>query len=148
LEYISTSSIITATQRENGLVLFHLIGKVMYNKSRFFFFLSTFGTNSETYPAGKGDPHSRSASAKDIARDRALDRSLKDPPPLPSWSVAEERRPSRVDVQVGHSPQPLFSFSDFCRCCMRPLRSMRPFWVSTFIKIIRNIVQTLNNAAR
>ena len=52
---------------------------------------------------GKGDPHSRSASAKDIARDRALDQSLKDPPPLAPWFAAEERRTSRVDVDVRDS---------------------------------------------
>jgi hypothetical protein len=49
---------------------------------------------------GKGDPPVRSASAKDIARDRELDRSLEDPPPLPRWLAVEERRTSRVDVNV------------------------------------------------
>ena len=105
---------------------------------------------SDLFLAGKGDPPSRSATAKDIARERALDRSLKDPPPLPSWSVAEERRPSRVDLEVDHSPSDIsICFLTFVsRCCMHPHRSMRPFWGYTFIKIIPNIVLTSNNAAR
>jgi len=62
--------------------------------------------SSEIY-AGKGDPPSRSATAKDIARERALDRSLEDPPPLPPWLVTEERRTSRVDVNMLHASTPI-----------------------------------------
>ncbi|KAH9989612.1 Rad17 cell cycle checkpoint protein-domain-containing protein [Russula vinacea] len=84
----TAGSIVSVTQKENALMLFHLMGKIMYNKR-------------------KGDPQSRSASAKDIARDRALDRSLEDPPPLPSWVAAEERRTSRVDVDMLYASTPI-----------------------------------------
>lgn len=62
-----------------------------------------FAKSDSRFSPGKGDPHS-SASANGIARDRALDQSLKDPPPLPRWAVAEERRTSRVDIEVRDSP--------------------------------------------
>ena len=79
-------------------MLFHLMGKIFYNKRSFASILH-FQTLIQII-TGKGDPHSRSATAKDIARERALDQSLKDPPPLPSWFAAEERRTSRVGVDV------------------------------------------------
>ncbi|KAF8483310.1 Rad17-domain-containing protein [Russula ochroleuca] len=84
----TAGSIVSVTQKENALMLFHLMGKIMYNKR-------------------KGDPDARSASAKDIARDRALDRSLEDPPPLPPWLAAEERRTSRVDVDMLYASTPI-----------------------------------------
>ncbi|KAI0301597.1 Rad17 cell cycle checkpoint protein-domain-containing protein [Multifurca ochricompacta] len=85
---LSVGSIVLVTQREEALLLFHLVGKIMYNKR-------------------KGDSPSRSASRKDIARDRALDQSLKDPPPLPLWLAAEERRTSRVDVDALFTSTPI-----------------------------------------
>ncbi|KAI9465709.1 Rad17-domain-containing protein [Lactarius psammicola] len=84
----NVGSIISMTQKENALLLFHLIGKIMYNKR-------------------KGDPHPNSASAKDISRERALDRTLNDPPPLPPWLTTEERRTSRVDVDLLYASTPV-----------------------------------------
>ncbi|KAI0262615.1 Rad17 cell cycle checkpoint protein-domain-containing protein [Gloeopeniophorella convolvens] len=84
----NSGTIVSSTQRENALVLFHLMGKIMYNKR-------------------KGDPHAKSASSKDVARDRAFDQRLKDPPPLPSWLSAESRRPSRVDVEMLYASTPI-----------------------------------------
>lgn len=71
----------SVTRREQSLALFHLIGKVLYNKR-------------------KGDPPSASAAAKDIQRERDMDRGLVDPTPLPQFLEEHERRPSRVDVDV------------------------------------------------
>ncbi|EIW78507.1 hypothetical protein CONPUDRAFT_167507 [Coniophora puteana RWD-64-598 SS2] len=69
------------TRREQSLVLFHLMGKVLYNKR-------------------KGDPPSSHLSAKDASKERALDAALPDEPALPSWLVEEHgRRRSRVDVE-------------------------------------------------
>jgi len=56
---------------------------------------------------GKGDPHPKSASAKDISRERALDRTLNDPPPLSPWLATEERRTSRVDVDLLYASTPV-----------------------------------------
>jgi hypothetical protein len=72
---------------------------------------------------GKGDPHFRSASAKDIARDRELDRSLEDPPPLPLWLAAEERRTSRVDANVccsSHDDDPDVCLTPSDVVCVHP----------------------------
>ncbi|KAH9060573.1 Rad17-domain-containing protein [Lactarius vividus] len=84
----NVGSIVSTTQKENALLLFHLIGKIMYNKR-------------------KGDPHPKSASAKDISRERVLDRTLNDPPPLPPWLTMEERKTSRVDVNLLYASTPV-----------------------------------------
>ncbi|KAI0327719.1 Rad17-domain-containing protein [Cubamyces sp. BRFM 1775] len=76
------------TRREQSLALFHLLGKIMYNKR-------------------KGDPSSSSASAKDVRRDREIDAGLKDPPPLPLHLKAHERRASRVDVESLYADTPI-----------------------------------------
>lgn len=98
----TTIPIEALTRRESGLALFHLIGKVMYNKrlsSGFSCEQLVEGLTRETL-AGKGDPLSASATAKDIRKEKELDTMLKDPPKLP-WHLQEhERRASRVDVDV------------------------------------------------
>ncbi|KAJ7703372.1 hypothetical protein B0H16DRAFT_1747969 [Mycena metata] len=58
------------TRREQSLTLFHLMGRVLYNK-------------------WKGDPPNSSATAKDIQRDQVLDTTLKDPPKLPKFLAAK-----------------------------------------------------------
>jgi cell cycle checkpoint protein len=88
------------TQKENALLLFHLMGKIMHNKRSFASMPPRFVKLECKILTGKGDPPVRSASAKDIARNRELDRSLEDPLPLPQWLAVEERRTSRVDVNV------------------------------------------------
>lgn len=84
----NVGSIVSITQKENTLLLFHLIGKIMYNKR-------------------KGDPHAKSASAKDISQERALDRTLNDSLPLSPWLATEERRTSRVDVNLLYTSTPV-----------------------------------------
>ncbi|KAH9896590.1 Rad17 cell cycle checkpoint protein-domain-containing protein [Cubamyces lactineus] len=76
------------TRREQSLALFHLLGKIMYNKR-------------------KGDPSASSASAKDIRRDREIDAGLNDPPPLPVHLREHERRASRVDVESLYADTPI-----------------------------------------
>ncbi|KAI0056332.1 P-loop containing nucleoside triphosphate hydrolase protein, partial [Artomyces pyxidatus] len=76
------------TRRESGLVLFHLMGKVLYNKR-------------------KGDAPSAHLTVRDKAAERALDARLKDPPPLPPWLAHEERRTSRVDVDMLYAATPI-----------------------------------------
>ncbi|EIW56046.1 Rad17-domain-containing protein [Trametes versicolor FP-101664 SS1] len=76
------------TRREQSLALFHLLGKIMYNKR-------------------KGDPASSSASAKDIRKDQEIDSHLKDPPPLPPYFRHHERRASRVDVEELYADTPI-----------------------------------------
>ncbi|KZT02770.1 P-loop containing nucleoside triphosphate hydrolase protein [Laetiporus sulphureus 93-53] len=76
------------TRREQSLALFHLLGKVLWNKR-------------------KGDPPAPSASAKDKLRDQELDARLRDPPPLPSHLKQHERRPSRMDVEMLYGDSPI-----------------------------------------
>ncbi|KAJ6460973.1 Rad17 cell cycle checkpoint protein-domain-containing protein [Mycena sanguinolenta] len=78
------------TRREQSLHLFHLIGKVLYNKR-------------------KGDPPNPSASAKDIQKDKDLDATLKDPPKLPSHLSDHVRRTSRVNVDLLYADSPIDS---------------------------------------
>ncbi|KAK0235412.1 Rad17 cell cycle checkpoint protein-domain-containing protein [Armillaria nabsnona] len=78
------------TRREQSLALFHLIGKVLYNKR-------------------KGDPPAPSASKKDIEREKALDELLEDPPDLPSFLSEHRRRTSRVNVDTLCSDSPIDS---------------------------------------
>ncbi|KAL1747170.1 Rad17 cell cycle checkpoint protein-domain-containing protein [Schizophyllum fasciatum] len=78
------------TRREHGLVLFHLLGKILYNKR-------------------KGDPPTKSQLARDIQKDRDLDRQLKDPPTLPDWLAEHDRKASRVDVDAIYADAPIDS---------------------------------------
>ncbi|KAJ7083621.1 Rad17 cell cycle checkpoint protein-domain-containing protein [Mycena belliarum] len=78
------------TRREQSLELFHLIGRVLYNKR-------------------KGDPPNPSATAKDIQKDKELDATLKDPPKLPSFLADHARRTSRVNVDSLYANSPIDS---------------------------------------
>lgn len=80
----------SVTRREQSLVLFHLMGKVLYNKR-------------------KGDPPNPSATAKDLAKERDIDALLKDPPKLPPHLEEHERRCSRVDVDTLYADSPIDS---------------------------------------
>ncbi|KAF9481743.1 Rad17-domain-containing protein [Pholiota conissans] len=76
------------TRREQSLALFHLIGKVLYNKR-------------------KNDPPNASASAKDLRKEQAIDELLKDPEHLPAHLKHHERRTSRVDVDLLYADSPI-----------------------------------------
>ncbi|KAJ3520257.1 hypothetical protein NM688_g9188 [Phlebia brevispora] len=76
------------TRREQTLALFHLIGKILYNKR-------------------KGDAPAPSTSAKDARRDRDNDAKLVDPPKLPPHLKQHERKASRVDVEALYADSPI-----------------------------------------
>ena len=99
------------TRRESTLVLFHLLGKVLYNKRKYVSSLEDVLSEAFRF-SGKGDSPSSSASAKDIQREREKDAILPDSPPLPGWLAEHSRRTSRVDVDV----RVAFKFSDITRC--------------------------------
>ncbi|KAF8066926.1 Rad17 cell cycle checkpoint protein-domain-containing protein [Lyophyllum atratum] len=80
----------SVTRREQSLVLFHLLGKVLYNKR-------------------KGDPPSASASAKDIQREKNTDAEIKDLPKLPPCFQEHDRRASRVNVDTLYADSPIDS---------------------------------------
>ncbi|KAK7062650.1 RFC checkpoint protein Rad17 [Paramarasmius palmivorus] len=78
------------TRREQGLALFHLIGRVLYNKR-------------------KGDAPAPSAQVKDIKKEQEIDKRLEDPPPLPDHLRHHDRRASRVDVDRLYTDSPIDS---------------------------------------
>jgi len=96
------------TRREQSLALFHLLGKVMYNKRMLFDHQSFYELGETKWkaiylpisPTGKDDPPNPSATAKDLQKERAIDASLKAPTKLPPHLRHHERRMSRVDVDV------------------------------------------------
>ncbi|TFK67761.1 P-loop containing nucleoside triphosphate hydrolase protein [Pluteus cervinus] len=77
-------------KREQSLALFHLLGKVLYNKR-------------------KGDPPSISLTARDKQKEQELDASLPNQPPLPFYFKDHERRPSRVNVDTLYADSPIDS---------------------------------------
>ncbi|TDL27922.1 P-loop containing nucleoside triphosphate hydrolase protein [Rickenella mellea] len=78
------------SRREQSLALFHLLGKVLYNKR-------------------KDDPPIPSATAKDIQRERELDALIPEPPSLPEWHASHARRGSRVDIDTLYKDSPVDS---------------------------------------
>ncbi|GJE92350.1 Rad17-domain-containing protein [Phanerochaete sordida] len=78
------------TRREQSLALFHLLGKVLYNKR-------------------KGDAPSASMSKADAEKERVSDRMLKDPPSLPSFLQEHDRRASRVNIETLYADTPIDS---------------------------------------
>ncbi|KAG0704979.1 Rad17 cell cycle checkpoint protein-domain-containing protein [Suillus ampliporus] len=77
-------------RREQSLVLFHLMGKILYNKR-------------------KGDPPATHLSTKDAAKERDLDETLLDPSPLPDWLSEHDRKASRVCLETIASDSPIDS---------------------------------------
>jgi len=90
------------TRREQSLALFHLMGKVLYNKSWFCQLIYPSRANlDQKFPIlGKGDPPNASARPKDLQRERDLDARLKDAPLHLPFQASHNRRASRVDVDV------------------------------------------------
>ncbi|KAG6861179.1 hypothetical protein C0995_002986 [Termitomyces sp. Mi166 len=80
----------SVTRREQSLVLFHLLGKVLYNKR-------------------KGDPPNSSASAKDVQKEKMADAQLRDLPRLPPDFKDHERRTSRLNVDALYADSPIDS---------------------------------------
>ncbi|KAI6019829.1 Rad17 cell cycle checkpoint protein-domain-containing protein [Pisolithus orientalis] len=78
------------TRREQSLVLFHLMGKVLYNKR-------------------KHDPPSSHMSAKEAAKEREMDDELVDSSPLPRWLSHHERKASRVSIEALVADSPIDS---------------------------------------
>ncbi|ESK91582.1 hypothetical protein Moror_2500 [Moniliophthora roreri MCA 2997] len=78
------------TRREQSLALFHLIGRVLYNKR-------------------KGDAPAPSAQARDIRKEQEIDRRLVDASSLPDHLRHHDRRTSRVDVDRLYSDSPIDS---------------------------------------
>ena len=73
------------SRREQALALFHLMGKVLYNKRLYSQVMKS--CSDINHAAGKGDPLSTAASAKDKHREQELDANLRIPPPLPHIMV-------------------------------------------------------------
>lgn len=96
------------TRREQALHLFHLLGKVLYNKRPSPSIYITNQSQLSLLHSGKGDPPGSSATLKDKAREAELDAQLKEPSELPFWLSEHKRRPSRLSADV--RPHPASSF--------------------------------------
>lgn len=97
------------TRREQSLALFHLVGKLLYNKRRYLNQMQFISLETDVQFLGKGDAPAPSAAKKDIERDKALDTRLKDPPKLPRHLSAHDRKASRVDVEALYADSPIAS---------------------------------------
>jgi len=86
------------SQREQSLALFHLIGKVVYNKRTSHFRSAT--SILKCIPVGKGDPPSSSTTKREREQLRLLEQSIPNPEKLPSHLKLHNRRASLVDVNV------------------------------------------------
>ncbi|KAG8834412.1 Cell cycle checkpoint protein rad17 [Serendipita sp. 399] len=84
----SSNIVALISRRENTLALFHLLGKVLYNKRA-------------------GDPISKSLSKKEQIRERELDESLPEPLPLPPHMVEFQRKSSKVNVEALYADSPV-----------------------------------------
>ncbi|KZS89110.1 Rad17-domain-containing protein [Sistotremastrum niveocremeum HHB9708] len=75
-----TVAIEAITRREQSLALFHLLGKILYNKR-------------------KGDPPNASSSQKDREKEAEAWAQIKDPTPLPDYLAGHNRAASKVDIE-------------------------------------------------
>ncbi len=99
---LNSGGMSSTAQREQYLALFHLLGKVFYNKRLWCFSLS-YQSAILIIRLGKGDSRPTYMSQKDVQKEEEIDSRLKDLPPPPLWLKDEERRRSRVDVEVRSS---------------------------------------------
>lgn len=84
----ANTALLLITKREHSLALFHMLGKVLYNKR-------------------VGDPLSDSWSKKDQIHEAELDRLTPPPPPLPSHLAEFNRRASKVDSNALYADSPI-----------------------------------------
>ena len=108
-----------ASQREQSLALFHLIGKVMYNKRTPYCWLGI--PILRCVSAGKGDPPSSSATKREREQLRLLEQSIPNPEKLPSHLKFHDRKASLVDVNVWFAS----CFDGVCQTDISGRRSMQ-----------------------
>ena len=97
--------------------------------------------------AGKGDPPGKSQLQRDIQKEKDLDRTLKNPPPLPDWLSEHDRKASRVDVDVRPScGYPLQLLTITCSPSMRTRPSTPRCYHYTSTRIIPLSVRILISA--
>ena len=134
------------SQREQSLALFHLIGKVMYNKraSRF-----PHGTPMTKYASvGKGDPPSSSTTKREKEQLRLFEHSIPDPEKLPPHLESHDREASLVDVNVWFCNR----FDGVCqtdlfgRHSMRIRRSIHHYFPYTCTRTIHSSVTSSKSA--
>ncbi|KAG6918805.1 hypothetical protein DXG01_011557 [Tephrocybe rancida] len=99
----------SVTRREQSLMLFHLLGRVLYNKRKCVIAPFQFPRLTCLIFSGKGDPSSSSATAKDVQKEKLSDAQLKDPPKLLPDFHKHDRRASRIDVDSLYADSPIDS---------------------------------------
>lgn len=135
-----------ASQREQSLALFHLIGKVLFNKrmSHFFFGASTL----ICVFVGKGDPPSSSTTRREKEQLRLLEQSIPDPEKLPSHLKPHNRKASLVDANVGLviAPTACVGLKVFGRRFMQTPRSTHLYFPYTCTRITPSSAINLKSA--
>jgi hypothetical protein len=132
------------TKREHSLALFHLLGKILYNKRRCY---SIICDSQRSIFLGVGDPLSESLSKADRERERNLDKLVLHPPPLPSH-LSQFRRPgSRIDVEVSckYRVKHRLLFPGYHRRCIRSRQLTRPSSLYTCTKTTLSFAKKSNN---
>ena len=135
-----------ASQREQSLALFHLIGKVLYNKRMLHF--SSGASTLKCAFVGKGDPPSSSATVREREQLRLLEKSIPDPEELPAHLNPHNRKASLVDVNVGLSiiSTACVRLKLFRRRFMQTLRSTRLYFPYTCTRTTPSSVISLKSA--
>ena len=149
--YLSVGSIVSMTQKENALLLFHLIGKIMYNK-RSIVLLYFRCHNTQSFR------RQRRPSSQVRLCERYLTRTCARPNtersattfPVVGYGGAKNES-SRCQCSLSlYDDYSAISLKPraMCSCFMRPHQSMHRFSGFMSTKIIHNIAPALRNAAR
>src|SRR6266702_1169021 len=151
LMYLSVGSIVSMTQKENALLLFHLIGKIMYNKRSIV--LLYFRCHSAQSLCRKRGPSSQVRLCKrhrtrTCARPNT-ERSATTPPVVGHGGAKNESSRCRCPLSLYDDCSAIYLKPwSMCSCFMRPHQSMRRFLGFTSTKIIHNTAPVSSNAAR
>ena len=150
---LSVGSIVSMTQKENALLLFHLIGKIMYNKRSIVLLYSRYHNTQSLH-------RQRRSSSQVCLRERHLTRPCARPNIERSATTfpVVGHRGAKNESSRCQCPLILILYDDcsaiylklwpMYSCFMPPHQSMRRFSGFTSIKIIHNIAPALRNAAR
>jgi hypothetical protein len=149
--YLSVGSIVSMTQKENALLLFHLIGKIMYNKrSIVLLYFRCHNTQSLR--------RQRRSSSQVRLCERHLTRTCARPNTERSATPFPVVGPGGAKNESSRCQCLLSLYDDYtaislklrpmCSCFMRPHQSMRHSLGFISIKIIHNIAPVSRNAAR
>lgn len=151
LMHVSVGSIISMTQKENALLLFHLIGKIMYNK-RSIVLLYLRGHNTQNLRRQRRPSSQVRLCKRHLTRTCTRPNTERSPTTAPVVGYGGAKNESSrcqcpLSLSDDYSAISL-KLRFMCSCYMRPHQSTRRFLGFTSTKIILNIAPASSNAAR